>query len=71
MDVTAFQSFLPAGIAQPVLILQSSGRMETATLPLTLSRKSKSRIPRSIPSRHPKEKVGRRGRQLFVNGHWS
>ena len=72
MDVTALQSFLPAGIAQPVRILRSSGKMGTATLPPMLRRKPRSRIPRSIPSRRPRERVDRPrlSHSSMVIGHW-
>jgi len=56
MDVVALQRFPLAGIAQPAQILRSSGGMEIATLPPTLRRKLRSRIRRSIRSRHPREK---------------
>jgi len=71
MDVTVLQSFLPAGIAQPVRILRLSGKMGTATLPPMLRRKLRSRMPRSIHSRRPRERVDKLGYELFVTGHWS
>ena len=56
MDVAGLQSFLLAGIARPVRILRSSGKMEIATLPPMLRRNPRSRIPRSIRSRPPRER---------------
>lgn len=59
MDVAALRSFFPGGIAQPVQILWSSGKMAIATLPPILQRKTRSRVPRSIRSRHPRERPAR------------
>ena len=71
MDVAALQSFLPAGIAQPVRILRSSGKMAIATLPPMSQRKPRSRIPRSIRSRRPREGAARFGNQWpVVSGQW-
>ena len=68
MDVTALQSFLPAGIAWPVRILWSSGKMAIATLPPILQKRPRSKIPRSIRSRRPRERPDRYW--SAVNEHW-
>ena len=57
MDVAALQSFLPGGIAPPVRILWSSGKTAIAILQHILQRKTRSRVPRLIRSKHPREKA--------------
>jgi hypothetical protein len=40
-------------------------------LPPMLRRKLRSKMPRSIHSRRPRERVDKLGYELFVTGHWS
>lgn len=71
MDVAALRNFRPAGIAQPIQILPSSGRMETAILLPMWRRQPRSRIVRSIRSKHPSEKAAKTSAESLVAGHWS
>ena len=69
MDVAALQSSVPGGIARSVQSLRSSGEMATATSPPMLQRKPRSRVPRSIPSRRPREKAVEFSYWSLVTGH--